>query len=217
MEKIFFSNYPVSCIVGILPRERRVRQQLLLSISVEGRFPARFSGNIKDTLDYFWLAKTLDCTLRVGRFRILEVAAQAIAEVAYFYGAMTSSQTNIEKIEVRLVKTSVFKPKSCEVGVNLEESYANRPKIPDKQALVQVYDGPDCGIFGLKVESLDSTIVPVMDTSTNLQIFSANTGVEVNQKQISPWHIKRLANTPTQINSTNSDHPSLLFLIQQKY
>ena len=71
----------VRAVIGVHPWEREVEQTLLVSVDMEADVrKAAASDDLADALDYSAVAETIAAVLREGRFRLIETAAERIAE-----------------------------------------------------------------------------------------------------------------------------------------
>jgi 7,8-dihydroneopterin aldolase/epimerase/oxygenase len=71
----------VQAVIGVHPWEREIEQTLLVSVDMAadvGRAAA--SDDLADALDYSAVAETIAAVLRDGKFRLIETAAERIAE-----------------------------------------------------------------------------------------------------------------------------------------
>lgn len=96
---------PVSCVIGILPAERRRAQPLYMSAEVSlDLTAAAVSGELRQSLDYGELAHELSFILKAGRFRLLETAALALC--CY---VLAKDGTGIKAAGISLAKPEALK------------------------------------------------------------------------------------------------------------
>jgi 7,8-dihydroneopterin aldolase/epimerase/oxygenase len=71
----------VRAVIGVHPWEREVEQILYVSVDMatDGR-KAAANDDLADALDYSAVAKTIAAVLREGKFRLIETAAERVAE-----------------------------------------------------------------------------------------------------------------------------------------
>jgi 7,8-dihydroneopterin aldolase/epimerase/oxygenase len=71
----------VSAVIGVRDWEREVTQTLVFSVDMaaDARLAAR-NDDLADALDYSAVAQTISSVVREGRFRLIETAAERVAE-----------------------------------------------------------------------------------------------------------------------------------------
>jgi dihydroneopterin aldolase len=71
----------VSAVIGVHDWEREVEQTLIVSVDMAAdvRTPAA-TDDLADTLDYSAVATTIAAVVREGKFRLIETAAERVAE-----------------------------------------------------------------------------------------------------------------------------------------
>jgi 7,8-dihydroneopterin aldolase/epimerase/oxygenase len=73
----------IAAVIGVHPWEREIEQTLQVSVDMiptAGLRKAAASDDLADALDYSAVAKTIAAVLREGKFRLIETAAERIAE-----------------------------------------------------------------------------------------------------------------------------------------
>ena len=81
---IILSELKVECVIGIYPKERKVKQLLFLDIEVVYNFSeAAHRDDIQHTLDYTQLADEIAHLLRKGKFNLVETAAERCCELIF--------------------------------------------------------------------------------------------------------------------------------------
>jgi dihydroneopterin aldolase len=71
----------VAAVIGVHPWEREIEQTLLVSVDMAADVArAAASDDISDALDYSAVAAAIAAVLREGRFRLIETAAERVAE-----------------------------------------------------------------------------------------------------------------------------------------
>lgn len=81
-DHIYIRDLAVTCIVGILPRERKVRQTVLISLALtcdlarSGR-----SDNIADTVDYKTLTDHVSREVKASKHLLIEKMAEHVAGI----------------------------------------------------------------------------------------------------------------------------------------
>ena len=74
----------VRAVIGVHPWEREVEQTLLVSVDMVPKTAdvrkAAASDDLADALDYSAVAETITAVLRDGKFRLIETAAERVAQ-----------------------------------------------------------------------------------------------------------------------------------------
>jgi dihydroneopterin aldolase len=71
----------VSVVIGVHPWEREIEQTLLVSVNMAADVrKAAASDELADALDYSAVAETIAAVLREGKFRLIETAAERVAD-----------------------------------------------------------------------------------------------------------------------------------------
>ena len=71
----------VRAVIGVHAWEREIEQTLLVSVDMEADVrKAAATDDLADALDYSAVAETIAAVLREGRFRLIETAAERVAE-----------------------------------------------------------------------------------------------------------------------------------------
>jgi 7,8-dihydroneopterin aldolase/epimerase/oxygenase len=71
----------VAAVIGVHPWEREIEQTLVVSVDMAADVrKAAASDDLADALDYSAVAETIAAVLRDGRFRLIETAAERVAE-----------------------------------------------------------------------------------------------------------------------------------------
>jgi dihydroneopterin aldolase len=71
----------VAAVIGVHDWEREVEQTLLVSVDMEADVrKAAATDDLADALDYSAVAETIAAVLRDGKFRLIETAAERVAE-----------------------------------------------------------------------------------------------------------------------------------------
>ena len=79
-------SYPVrdlgvAAVIGVHPWEREIEQTLVVSVDMAADVrKAAASDDLADALDYSAVAETIAAVLRDGKFRLIETAAERVAE-----------------------------------------------------------------------------------------------------------------------------------------
>jgi 7,8-dihydroneopterin aldolase/epimerase/oxygenase len=96
--KIFVQGLKVSCIIGVLPQERKKKQPVVIDFE----FPASVRkaarrDNLKDALNYYKIAERATVFVTQSRFYLLETLAEHLARELL-------SEFKLKAISLRLSK-----------------------------------------------------------------------------------------------------------------
>lgn len=82
MDAVLIEALEVEAVIGELEWEREVEQRLLVDLSLEwdNRAPGQ-SDDLADALDYAAVSDSVRECIRSGRFRLLEAAAESVAQM----------------------------------------------------------------------------------------------------------------------------------------
>ncbi|MGN0846097.1 MAG: dihydroneopterin aldolase [Kiritimatiellia bacterium] len=82
MDALRLNGIEVECILGDLPEERVVEQRILVDVALELDLQeAALSDSLNDTVDYALLVGNIREALEEARCRLLERAADVVADV----------------------------------------------------------------------------------------------------------------------------------------
>ena len=100
---VYIQNLNIQCIVGILPHERKQKQQLLLNIEVDYDFEeAKNSEHITNAVDYTQIAKNVEDLLVFQKYQLIETAVEAIADLLF------RKWPRLEKCSIQIKKPSAI-------------------------------------------------------------------------------------------------------------
>ena len=98
MTTVFIKALQVNAIVGIHPDERVARQPVVIDIELTSSRENVYTSNmLADTIDYADVARRVTDLVIQGRFSLLEVMAQAIAD-------MLLATYPAERVQVQVAK-----------------------------------------------------------------------------------------------------------------
>lgn len=101
MDTITIENIELMCIIGVRDYERIKKQPVIVSITLfVDLSKAGKSDNLKDTVDYSTLYKTIKEHVEISSYYLLEALAQSIADMC------------LEDKKVRSVKVEIKKPQA---------------------------------------------------------------------------------------------------------
>lgn len=88
----------VACVIGDRPEERDREQRLTVDVALSlDLAPAAASDALGDTVDYAALAETLRGALRQARCRMIEAAAERVAQTCLADPRVRSVRVRVEK------------------------------------------------------------------------------------------------------------------------
>ena len=71
----------VAAVIGVHPWEREIEQTLVFSVDMEAAVSrAAATDDLADALDYSAVAEVIATVVREGKFRLIETAAERVAE-----------------------------------------------------------------------------------------------------------------------------------------
>ena len=82
MDSIHIRKISLECIIGVEPREREQKQNVLVSVVLRGDFrKAGRSDCLEDSVDYAMIRDRIAALVEDSRFHIIEALAQAVADI----------------------------------------------------------------------------------------------------------------------------------------
>lgn len=98
MDRIFIRNLALRCIIGIYPEERREKQDVVINVEMHCDLrPAGMSDDLKDTVDYKAIKKSILRLVESSRFQLIEALAENIAAIALADGRVQQVVVTIDK------------------------------------------------------------------------------------------------------------------------
>lgn len=81
MAKLHLKDYRVSAIIGVLPQERQLKQEIAIDVEFElnGKKAAR-SDHIKDTVDYAQVCAHIQQFVSHSHYQLIETLAEKLAD-----------------------------------------------------------------------------------------------------------------------------------------
>lgn len=103
-DTIRIQDFNVECIIGVLPQEREIKQNVTIDIDMFLDLSlAAEAGKIERTVDYALVARQVHFIMETANFELLETAAMAI--VAWLASPVpTAHLFSVEAAEVRISK-----------------------------------------------------------------------------------------------------------------
>ena len=109
MDQLKIEQLTVDCILGDLPEERTTPTRITIDLAIEADFgQVRQSDQLSDTIDYAHLVDQIRNTLQAGHFKMIERAAQAIADTALQDPRTCSVHLTLRKPNAKLGLTAAF-------------------------------------------------------------------------------------------------------------
>ncbi len=140
----------VSCIVGILARERDTEQTLLIDLELGLDISdAGYSGKISATCNYVTVADQVETLLTFRRYKLLEMAAEEIA--AMLFGV----HTMLETVCVRLSKPQALGERALGVGVDAfrhRRDFVRARERSDFGEVEIIHQSREAGLYLLHVD-----------------------------------------------------------------
>jgi 7,8-dihydroneopterin aldolase/epimerase/oxygenase len=80
-DRVSVRDLAVAAVIGVHDWEREVEQTLIISVDMAADVrKAAANDDLSDALDYSAVAETITAVMRDGRFRLVETAAERVAE-----------------------------------------------------------------------------------------------------------------------------------------
>ena len=95
--KLELKGITVKCILGELPEERTTPQTIKVDPALELPDAAAEGDTLTNTVDYVLIAERVREALTVGKYRMLESAAKAVAEAARVSGLVKAVSARVTK------------------------------------------------------------------------------------------------------------------------
>jgi len=81
VDKVLLREVRAPAVIGVHGWEREIEQTLLFSVEIEADVAkAAERDDLADAIDYSAVAETIRTVVREGRFRLIETAAERVAE-----------------------------------------------------------------------------------------------------------------------------------------
>ena len=98
MDKIFINGMSVSAIIGTLPHERKMPQEITLDVILECDMKkAGKTDDLFDAVDYSAVEKLIYDTVKNSSFFLLETLADRVAESCLSFVGVTGVTVKIDK------------------------------------------------------------------------------------------------------------------------
>lgn len=152
---IELADVKVDCLVGVLEREQRATQRLLVDIRLRTALEAAGeTGDLGASVDYASVASHIRMIAEHGRFRLIESLGLAICRLVLAPPTPGETRTQISAVELRIRKLEVLAPHAIP-GISLFRT-AGRPLstfeiAPGSWAEILV-DLPQGGAWRIRLE-----------------------------------------------------------------
>jgi FolB domain-containing protein len=98
MDRILISDLLVRCIIGVRDEERRDKQDVLINLSLLADLrKAGTSDRLEDSVDYRALSKQILSMAENSQFHLVEVLAQAVADICLEHPSIQEAAVKVEK------------------------------------------------------------------------------------------------------------------------
>lgn len=107
LDKIRIRDLRVRCRVGVTPQERRLPQELLITVTLHADLRrACRTDDLRHTIDYSVLKKTILTEGESKPFKLIERLAERIAELSLLF-------PQVQQVEVRVQKLGALRFAYC--------------------------------------------------------------------------------------------------------
>ena len=111
---IFLQDLKITCIVGIFPKERELKQNLFLDIEVDYDFAkAAETEKVDYTLDYAALGNLVENFVMERKFQLIETASEEICQLIF------KNWTQVSRAKVKIKKPGAV-PQASYAAVEVE-------------------------------------------------------------------------------------------------
>ena len=98
MDTIHIRQLKLACIIGVRASERRIKQAVVISVSLHGDFrKAGRRDRLEDAVDYAAVRARIAALVGKSRFRLLEALAEAVAELCLAAPRIAAVNVTVEK------------------------------------------------------------------------------------------------------------------------
>ena len=117
-DRIHIRELAVRCIIGIFPEERREKQDVIISVTLECDCrPAARSDDIRDAVDYKKIKRAILKMVEASEFQLIETLAERIAGICLADRKVVSARVSVDKPNALRFARSV--------GVEIERRRSN--------------------------------------------------------------------------------------------
>lgn len=122
MDTIHLRQLKLACIIGVESRERRIRREVMVSVSLHGDFQkAGRRDRLEDAVDYAAIWARIVAMAKDSRFHLIEALAQEVADLCLAEPRIAAVDVTVEKprafsghgsvaVEIRRTRASTVKP-----------------------------------------------------------------------------------------------------------
>lgn len=109
MDRIEVSDLQIDCVVGVLEREQRATQRIVVDLTLELDLEAcGESGDLAQGLDYAAVAEQVRMLAEHGRFRLLESLALAACRLLLAPPAPGEARAAVQHVDLRIRKPEIL-------------------------------------------------------------------------------------------------------------
>jgi dihydroneopterin aldolase len=98
MDKIIIRDLRLDTFVGIFPKEKKIKQKVILNIEMVCDFrKACLSDNLSDTVDYKSVKQKIIVLVETGKFNLIEKIAEDTARICLSTKGVNSVKVTVDK------------------------------------------------------------------------------------------------------------------------
>lgn len=98
MDRIYIRDLALSCIIGIYPEERNIKQDVVINVTMETDLSAAGkSDSIDDTVDYKTIKLNILDFVGNSSFQLIESLAERIAEICLNDPRVQTATVTVDK------------------------------------------------------------------------------------------------------------------------
>lgn len=98
MDRIYIRDLALSCIIGIYPEERNIKQDVVINVTMETDLRAAGkSDSIDDTVDYKTIKLNILDFVENSSFQLIESLAEGIAGICLNDAGVQSATVTVDK------------------------------------------------------------------------------------------------------------------------
>ena len=98
MDTIHIQQLSLECVIGVEPRERRHKQDVIISVRLHGEFQeAGRNDRMQATVDYAVVRERIVAQVENSRFHLLESLARAVADICLAEQRVAAVDVVVEK------------------------------------------------------------------------------------------------------------------------
>jgi dihydroneopterin aldolase len=153
-DAITIEGLEVECIIGLYDHERERPQRLVVEVAMAvDTEQAAMQDQLIGTVDYEWVSTQIAFILKLGRFRLLETAAQTICRALLLTPVDGESRGQIEAIDLSLRKPSALGGRGVPLlrMRRLASATGLQQETKPFGAVDIIYENSDVGFYRLQI------------------------------------------------------------------